>query len=246
MLQHPAIMGLLAGLVTWGFTSLGAAAVFSPREFSRRSLDIMLGFAAGVMLAASFWSLLDPALELAGAGWGAWRFVPVAFGFLGGAVALRLLDILLPHLHPLEGFADVPQTKILVFYPKDGVSKVQETQMVTQEGDNVGVCAVVGNFDDAQTGVKRLFSDAALRDTPGCPERQAVRLRDGCAFGCGTSPCFCQGPSRRSRVCVTPLPGQEKEGIIILFHHSGRTARGKEKLRRSSYAVHERSHGPGP
>ncbi len=64
-----------------------------------------------------------------------------------------------------------------------------------------------------------------------------MRLRDGCAFGCGTSPCFCQGPSRRSRVCVTPLPGQEKEGIIILFHHSGRTARGKEKLRRSSYAL---------
>ena len=114
MLQHPAIMGLLAGLVTWGFTSLGAAAVFSPREFSRRSLDIMLGFAAGVMLAASFWSLLDPALELAGAGWGAWRFVPVAFGFLGGAVALRLLDILLPHLHPLEGFADVDGTVLAI------------------------------------------------------------------------------------------------------------------------------------
>ena len=63
----------------------------------------------------------------------------------------------------LEGFAGVPQTRILVFYPKDGVSQVQEAQMVTQEGDNVGVCAVVGNFDDAQAGVKRIFSDAALR-----------------------------------------------------------------------------------
>ncbi len=65
----------------------------------------------------------------------------------------------------LEGFADVPQTKIMVFYPKDGVSKVQETQMVTQEGDNVGVCAVAGNFDDAQAGVKRIFSDSAVRET---------------------------------------------------------------------------------
>ncbi len=65
----------------------------------------------------------------------------------------------------MEGFADVPQTKIMVFYPKDGVSKVQETQMVTQDGENVGVCAVVGNFDDAQGGVKRIFSDAALRET---------------------------------------------------------------------------------
>ena len=65
----------------------------------------------------------------------------------------------------MEGFADVPQTKILVFYPKDGVSKVQEAQMVTQEGKNVGVCAVVGNFDDAQAGVKRIFSDEKMRQT---------------------------------------------------------------------------------
>jgi threonine synthase len=63
----------------------------------------------------------------------------------------------------LEGFKNVPRTKILVFYPKDGVSEVQQLQMVTQEGDNVGVAAVVGNFDDAQTGVKRLFSDGAVR-----------------------------------------------------------------------------------
>ncbi len=64
----------------------------------------------------------------------------------------------------LEGFRDVPHTKILVFYPKDGVSDIQKLQMVTQEGENVGVCAVNGNFDDAQTGVKRIFSDAALRE----------------------------------------------------------------------------------
>ena len=64
----------------------------------------------------------------------------------------------------MEGFADVPQTKIMVFYPKDGVSAVQEAQMVTQEGTNVGVCAVVGNFDDAQSGVKRIFSDVSIRE----------------------------------------------------------------------------------
>ena len=65
----------------------------------------------------------------------------------------------------LEGFKDVPHTKIMVFYPKDGVSEIQELQMRTQEGANVGVCAVVGNFDDAQTGVKKLFSDEQLRKT---------------------------------------------------------------------------------
>lgn len=63
----------------------------------------------------------------------------------------------------LEGFRDVDHTKILVFYPQSGVSQVQELQMVTQEGENVGVCAIRGNFDDAQTGVKHLFSDEALR-----------------------------------------------------------------------------------
>ncbi|MGE4275759.1 MAG: threonine synthase [Lawsonibacter sp.] len=63
----------------------------------------------------------------------------------------------------LEGFKNVPKTRILVFYPKDGVSAVQELQMVTQEGSNVGVSAVYGNFDDAQTGVKRLFSDEELK-----------------------------------------------------------------------------------
>ena len=63
----------------------------------------------------------------------------------------------------LEGFKDVDKTKILVFYPQDGVSAIQGLQMQTQEGDNVGVCAVYGNFDDAQTGVKTLFSDEKLR-----------------------------------------------------------------------------------
>lgn len=63
----------------------------------------------------------------------------------------------------LEGFRDVEHTKILVFYPKDGVSAIQGLQMQTQEGENVGVCAVYGNFDDAQTGVKQLFSDEKLR-----------------------------------------------------------------------------------
>ena len=65
----------------------------------------------------------------------------------------------------LEGFKDVEHTKIMVFYPKDGVSEIQELQMLTQEGNNVGVCSVVGNFDDAQTGVKKLFSDEKLRET---------------------------------------------------------------------------------
>ena len=64
----------------------------------------------------------------------------------------------------LAGFADVPGTKIIVFYPKHGVSAIQEKQMVTQEGDNTCVIGIEGNFDDAQTGVKKIFTDAALKE----------------------------------------------------------------------------------
>lgn len=64
----------------------------------------------------------------------------------------------------LEGFRDVDHTRILVFYPDGGVSEIQKLQMVSQEGKNVGVCAVRGNFDDAQSGVKRIFSDPILRE----------------------------------------------------------------------------------
>ena len=63
----------------------------------------------------------------------------------------------------LEGFKDVKGTKILVFYPSDGVSAMQKLQMTTQAGANVGVCAIRGNFDDAQTGVKTIFTDAEVK-----------------------------------------------------------------------------------
>ena len=64
----------------------------------------------------------------------------------------------------LDGFADVKNTRIIVFYPEDGVSPMQKLQMTTQTGDNVAVCAIKGNFDDAQTGVKAIFADASMRE----------------------------------------------------------------------------------
>ncbi len=63
----------------------------------------------------------------------------------------------------LEGFKDVEGTRIIVFYPEEGVSNIQKLQMVTQEGANVGVCAIKGNFDDAQTGVKTIFTSDEIR-----------------------------------------------------------------------------------
>lgn len=64
----------------------------------------------------------------------------------------------------LAGFADVPGTKIIVFYPKNGVSPIQEKQMITQKGENTAVVGIIGNFDDAQTGVKNMFNDKALEE----------------------------------------------------------------------------------
>ena len=64
----------------------------------------------------------------------------------------------------LEGFKDVAGTRILVFFPDKGVSPMQKLQMTTQEGNNVGVCAIEGNFDDAQTGVKAIFTDAGVKE----------------------------------------------------------------------------------
>ena len=95
----PVVQALLATMFTWGMTAAGAALVFGTKNVPRKLLDAMLGFAAGVMIAASFWSLLAPAIELSEAGalpvW-----VPSVIGFLAGGIFLRLLDLLLPHLHP--------------------------------------------------------------------------------------------------------------------------------------------------
>ncbi|RKX29968.1 MAG: ZIP family metal transporter [Candidatus Zixiibacteriota bacterium] len=95
---HPVLQALIATCFTWMVTALGASLVFTVREMKRKTLDAMLGFAAGVMIAASFWSLLAPAIDMAEEmgipGW-----VPALIGFLAGAFFLRLIDRLLPHLH---------------------------------------------------------------------------------------------------------------------------------------------------
>lgn len=102
--QNPILQALLATLFTWFVTAAGASLVFFFRSVERRVLDAMLGFTAGVMIAASFWSLLAPAIALAEVqGRAAW--VPAALGFLTGGGFLFAIDKLLPHLHldfPME------------------------------------------------------------------------------------------------------------------------------------------------
>ncbi len=95
----PVVQALLATAFTWGMTALGAALVFGTKKVNRKLLDAMLGFAAGVMIAASFWSLLAPAIDLSEDG-SLPKWVPPLIGFLAGGVFLRGLDRVLPHLHP--------------------------------------------------------------------------------------------------------------------------------------------------
>ena len=95
---HPIIQALLATGFTWAVTALGSATVFLSKQASRKLLDGMLGFAGGVMIAASFWSLLAPSIEMStGKEIPAW--FPATTGFLGGGIFLWGFDKILPHLH---------------------------------------------------------------------------------------------------------------------------------------------------
>jgi len=99
----PIVQALMATLGTWLLTALGAGLVLFTKRFSQKYLDASLGMAAGVMIAASFWSLLAPAIDMAAASetYGeTYKWVPVLTGFLLGAGALRVIDRFLPHLHP--------------------------------------------------------------------------------------------------------------------------------------------------
>ena len=98
--SQPVVMqAFLAGLFTWGCTIVGSAVVFFFKQVSRKLLDIMMGFAEGVMIAASFWSLLAPSIEYAEVSYGKLSWLLAAIGFLVGGFFLRLIDAVVPHLH---------------------------------------------------------------------------------------------------------------------------------------------------
>ncbi len=102
---HPVLQALAGGLFTWLVTAAGSVPVFFARRPGRRFMDAMLGMAAGVMMAASYWSLLAPAIEMSEK-LGGIKWLPAVVGFVLGAVVLRVADRLLPHLHP--SLCDVP------------------------------------------------------------------------------------------------------------------------------------------
>ncbi|MCH2450102.1 MAG: ZIP family metal transporter [Gracilimonas sp.] len=95
---NPVVQALCGGLFTWGVTALGASFVFFTKTVNHRLLDGMMGFAAGVMIAASVWSLIIPSIDMAEAQ-GIISWIPAAIGFLLGGLFLRICDQYIPHLH---------------------------------------------------------------------------------------------------------------------------------------------------
>lgn len=109
-IESPILQALAGTLFTWGVTALGAGMVFFFKTINKKILDGMLGFAAGVMTAASFWSLLAPGIALAEE-MGMIPWVPAVIGFLGGGLFLRLADRILPHLHLGDSLKDAEGLK---------------------------------------------------------------------------------------------------------------------------------------
>jgi zinc transporter, ZIP family len=149
---NPVIQALLAGIFTWGLTALGAATVFITKEMNEKIINTMLGFAGGIMIAASYWSLLAPAIEMSKG-----KYLPVWFpaavGFLLGSIFLWSMDKILPHLHPglllkeAEGIKTSVQRSTLLI--------LAVTLHNIPEGLAIGVAfgAIAGGFPSATLSV---------------------------------------------------------------------------------------------
>jgi ZIP family zinc transporter len=147
----PVTQALLATLFTWSVTAAGAALVFMSREINQRLLDALLGFAAGVMIAASFWSLLAPGIEMAEQ-MGHIPWLTAAIGFMGGGVFMRLIDRVLPHLHP--GLAMSQSEGIKTSWQRSTLLVLAITLHNIPEGLAVGVAfgAVAADLPSASMG----------------------------------------------------------------------------------------------
>ena len=147
----PVTQALVATLFTYGVTAAGAGLVFMNREINQRLLDALLGFAAGVMIAASFWSLLAPGIEMAEQ-MGHIPWLTAAIGFMGGGVFMRLIDRILPHLHP--GLAMSQSEGIKTSWQRSTLLVLAITLHNIPEGLAVGVAfgAVAADLPSASMG----------------------------------------------------------------------------------------------
>jgi ZIP family zinc transporter len=169
----PIAQALLAATFTWGVTALGAAVVFLARDVSQKLLDTALGFTAGVMMAASFWSLLAPSIALADE-MGMVPWVPALVGFLAGGVFLRLADRLLPHVHLFQALSEAEG--ISTRWHKSVLLVLAITLHNIPEGLAIGVAfgAVAAGYEGATlAGAVALAIGIGLQN---CPEGTAVAV----------------------------------------------------------------------
>jgi ZIP family zinc transporter len=162
----PVLLATIAGCFTWGITAVGALSVFLTRNVGRRTLDTLLGFACGVMIAASYWSLLAPAIELSGS-LAVPEWFPAAVGFLLGAVALRLADRLLPHLH--LGLPESQAEGVGTTWRRTTLFVLAITLHNIPEGLAVGVsigAAAAGLPEASMTGAVALTIGIGLQNLP--------------------------------------------------------------------------------
>ena len=147
----PVLAALYASLFTWGLTALGAALVFLFKTMNRAVLDGMLGFTGGVMVAASFWSLLAPGIEMS-PGEGFVKVIPAALGFFLGALFIFGLDKILPHLH--INFKETEKEGIKTPWHRTTLLTLAITLHNIPEGLAVGVLfgGVAAGFDGATIG----------------------------------------------------------------------------------------------
>jgi len=148
---NPVIQAFIATLFTWSLTALGAAVVIFTKNVNRKLLDTMLGFAAGVMIAASCWSLLIPSIEMARE-LGLPQWLPAAVGFLSGGIFMRIVDQILPHLH--IGFPTNTAEGIKTSWQRSTLLILAITLHNIPEGLAVGVAfgAVASGFESASLG----------------------------------------------------------------------------------------------
>uniref|UniRef100_A0A8C0S2L8 Zinc transporter ZIP11 n=1 Tax=Canis lupus familiaris TaxID=9615 RepID=A0A8C0S2L8_CANLF len=169
MLQgHSAVLQALLGtFFTWGLTAAGAALVFVFSSGQRRILDGSLGFAAGVMLAASYWSLLAPAVEMAtsSGGFGAFAFFPVAIGFTLGAAFVYLADLLMPHLGAAE---DPPTALALNFAP--ALTKKSDTEGPRLLFPESELSIRIDKSENGEAYQRKKTVAASLPEGPAVPE----------------------------------------------------------------------------
>lgn len=170
---------MLAGFFTWGVTAVGAAGIFTTKTLSQKLLDLMLGFAAGVMMAASFWSLLNPAIIMSKE-MGMIPYLPAAVGFLLGAVFLRLFDMILPHLH--IGFLKSEAEGIKTNWRKSTLLVTAITLHNIPEGLAIGVAfgAAASQFPSSTlAGAIALALGIGIQNFPEGLAISAPLLRDG-------------------------------------------------------------------